>query len=151
MHNINSFKRFDAPPKIPIRISDHPEDNERILADIVNTGYDYSRKKVDKALASVGTDVAEKLEDAAEEHGFDSISDYLGKRIAEVSQLYVGYRTGLLWVKDNFNGKDVTISNISIKLTELSENLGTKLTTEIYRTLTSNLDMVLDARYGKSL
>jgi hypothetical protein len=143
------YKQYPAPPKMPLSLSPHAEDNERAICFIVNSAYENACSKINGTLAKLSPEQQEKLHDMAEERGFSSTPDYLRARISEISRFYLGYRTGLTWVRDNFNGEDVTLHNVSAHLTELSDALGIKLTDQIYRTLSSSIDETLEASFGK--
>ena len=143
-----AFQKFTLPPRIHVPRSREPAANEKVLKGVMAEAFRISVVSIEEALKNMDETHTRRLEAEAVNAG-DNPHDFLYNQFRHISAAYTGYRTGLAEARNPQSGMDVTKESISTTLTFLSYLIGSKLTEQFFGTITSDIDTVLEQRYGR--
>lgn len=142
--------KFNLPPKIKLPELDNGYEAELRAKEIINDGVEASLPAINVVLAKLDESAYERVQAAAEEAEAEDVPQYLRGMVNTLAFAYVGYRTGEIHICEEETGADVTQGYIPMILGELADMLGKQTTWQLYRTLSTNLDAVLDEHAGRA-
>jgi hypothetical protein len=140
--------RFTLPPRISVPVSFDPIANQKRLMIIISDAFRESRPSIEQALEKLDGSFKERIVTEAQAAGHDP-ENFLYGHFKHICMAYAGYRTGLAEARNPETGDDVTKTALSTELTFLAYLIGDKLAAECYRTITADIDDVLETRYGQ--